>query len=115
MKKTSKEGPAGRPSAERVRGSNRPRALEAWVEEEESTEEHSSKRKQSQASAGGASARPSLGGVSSSGGDTSVLINAEEMNDSADWSPEIPFENVRLQFSISFYYSPLFLTGNTSS
>lgn len=79
--------------------------LEACTEEDEDDNYQSGQRKSSRESstiefgaegaAGGA--RPSLGGVSAiSSGDTSVLINTDEMNDSTDWSPEIPFENVEL-------------------
>lgn len=90
IKKISKDEQYGRSSTDRV-GCCRTRMLEAWIEEEE--EDNPIKRKASQASNNvTASARPSLGGVSVgaiSSPDTSVLIN-----DSADWSPEIPFENV---------------------
>jgi hypothetical protein len=90
IKKLSKdEQQHNRSSSDRV-GCCRTRMLEAWIEEEE--EDNPIKRKTGQAGNVTASARPSLGGVSVgaiSSPDTSVLIN-----DSADWSPEIPFENV---------------------
>ena len=90
IKKLSKDDQQhNRSSSDRV-GCCRTRMLEAWIEEEE--EDNPMKRKTSQAGNVTASARPSLGGVSVgaiSSPDTSVLIN-----DSADWSPEIPFENV---------------------
>lgn len=94
-----KDGQANRVTTDRVR----PPMLESWMEEEEDEQNPHNKRKTSQAemSADGptmaSSARPSLGGVSIgaiSSGDTSVLINPDETNDSPDWSPEIPFENV---------------------
>lgn len=86
-------------------GCCRPRMLEACAEEDEDDNHHRRKTSRESstiefvdgAAAGGA--RPSLGGVSIgaiSSGDTSVLINTDEMNDSADWSPEIPFENVKI-------------------
>lgn len=114
IKKPPRETNKNRPSIERDMRCCRPRLLESWMEDEE--DEQQNKRKTSQpefstsdSSARAGSARQSLGGVSVeaiSSGDTSVLINAEETNDSVDWSPEIPFENVCASgkfFSFSFF------------
>ncbi|KZS05949.1 putative Adenylyl cyclase [Daphnia magna] len=89
IKKPPKDEQHIRPSVDRT-GGCRTGILESWIEEEE--EEHSLKRKTGQLVNAASSARPSLGGVSVgaiSSPETSVLIN-----DSADWSPEIPFENL---------------------
>lgn len=93
IKKPPKDEQHIRPSVDRT-GCCRTGILESWIEEEE--EEHSLKRKTGQLVNAASSARPSLGGVSVgaiSSPETSVLIN-----DSADWSPEIPFENVNMHY-----------------